>query len=305
MNSQEKALTRRLFKLQIHESEGNTFEKLFTQIMNYADPEFEQIDPWGNIGDRKCDGRIQSKGIYYQVFAPKDSNKSYPDAIRKLRNDFNGLIKQWPEVREYYFVLNDKFRGVHADSALIIDKLIKENHLAKGRIFIAKDIEETVFRLEDDQILVITGCLLDLNQVTALDYSVVKEVVMKILKLPIISRSGEIKYPDWNEKILFNKLSPTTKSYLDFASQKLGSLNQYLSNESFLAEELQHQLTGLYDELKNNSQFNEDEFSGDYIFWEVVKKCSPRNESAFESAVITIMSKYFESCDIFEEPIKK
>jgi phage-related protein len=29
--------------------------------MNYAEPDFKQIKPWGNIGDRKNDGYIRSK----------------------------------------------------------------------------------------------------------------------------------------------------------------------------------------------------------------------------------------------------
>jgi hypothetical protein len=72
MNSQEKALARKMFKLKIHESNGQAFEDLFTSIMNYAESDFQAIKPWGNIGDRKNDGYIESKGIFFQVFAPED-----------------------------------------------------------------------------------------------------------------------------------------------------------------------------------------------------------------------------------------
>jgi hypothetical protein len=31
--------------------------------MGYTETDFQQIKPWGRIGDRKNDGYIQSKGI--------------------------------------------------------------------------------------------------------------------------------------------------------------------------------------------------------------------------------------------------
>lgn len=117
------------------------------------------------------------------------------------------------------------------------------------------------------------------------------------MKLPIKPSLGVIKYPDWDEKIIFNNISKGTKQYLENASFNLGALNEFLANESFLAEELQKKLIGLYEELKPR-------YNGDSLFWEIVNNCSPRNEQVFLSSILTIMAKYFESCDIFEEPIK-
>jgi len=81
MNDQEKALARLLFQNKINSLEGTAFENFFSQIMNYEDSEFEQIKPWGNIGDRKNDGFIRDKGIYFQVYAPEDIRQNYPDSV--------------------------------------------------------------------------------------------------------------------------------------------------------------------------------------------------------------------------------
>ena len=77
------------------------------------------------------------------------------------------------------------------------------------------------------------------------------------------------------------------------------SLEHYLANNSnFLADELRDKLNDIYIDEKAN-------FSGDELFWNIVDKASPRNEQIYQTAVIVIMSKYFESCDIFEEPGKE
>jgi len=305
MKTEEKALARVFFENKILRFNGSAFEDLFTQIMNYAEPEFEQIKAWGNIGDRKNDGFIRSKGVFFQVFAPEDINKSYPDTVVKLEKDFAGLLAQWNPINEFYFVVNDKFKGVNADANQTIAKIVNDNSLNKGKILTAKDLEKIVFELPDELIIRIVGFLPDWKLINNLDFSVLTQVIGYIMKLPIKPALGIIKYPDWDEKIIFNKISKETKLWLDTASYNLGALNEFLSNENFLAEELQKKLIGLYEELKPTYENSTNEFSGDNLFWEIIKQCTPKDENAYHSSALTIMAKYFESCDIFEEPFKK
>lgn len=302
MTTQEKALARTLFKLKVHEGDGDKYENIFTEIMNYEEPGFQQIKPWGPIGDRKNDGYIQSKEIYFQVYAPEDIRNNYPAVITKLETDFAGLKKQWPNVKEFYFVINDKFHGVNPDSEKILANIVKTHNLTKGGFLTPKDLENKLFKLSDDQIIAVTGFLPDTNSVSNLDFTILTEVIAFIMKLPIVPVMGKIEFPDWDEKIKFNKLSPWTKCYLEIGSQKLGALNQFISNQSFLADSLQEKLSGIYQSLRANPpEDNGQGFSGDFIFWEMVKQCSPKNEAHFESAIITIIAKYFESCDVFEK----
>jgi len=152
MNADEKSHARRVFQIKILKSNGQAFEDLFTEIMSYKEPDFQPIEPWGNIGDRKNDGYIPSKGIFYQVYAPKDIRKSYPKVIKKIKTDFAGLIKHWDNVREFYFVVNDKMNGVNADSEKLLAEIKKDNHLGECKFIIVKDLENILFSLTDDEI---------------------------------------------------------------------------------------------------------------------------------------------------------
>jgi len=127
VNVQEKTIARHLFQNKIFKADGQIFEELFSAIMNYAETDFQQIKPWGDIGDRKNDGYIKTKGIFYQVYAPEDIRKSYPNVVSKLKDDFDGLKAQWPHVNEFYFVVNDKYKGVNADCEKTI-QVIKISH---------------------------------------------------------------------------------------------------------------------------------------------------------------------------------
>ncbi|EAN0390318.1 TPA: hypothetical protein ACLGL7_004708, partial [Salmonella enterica] len=63
------SIARNMFHLQVYESDGVRFEDLFSKIMYYKSPDFQQVKPYGNIGDRKNDGFIKGQGVYYQVYA--------------------------------------------------------------------------------------------------------------------------------------------------------------------------------------------------------------------------------------------
>lgn len=297
MNIQEKTLSRQLFQNKILKADGQAFEDVFTSIMNYAEADFRPIKPWGNIGDRKNDGYIKTKGIFYQVYAPEDIRKSYTDAVNKLKTDFNSLKSSWNNINEFYFVVNDKYKGVNADCDQTIQE-IKENHDLNNAGFLTpKDLENILFKLDDDQIFLITGNIPDPANIKELDYSILNEVIGHIMKLPL-NRGDRPKtvLPEWDEKIKFNDLSETTALLLNNGHFQLHSLNEYLTNNSdFLADSLRDKINEIYSQKKNNKN------RGDDLFWAIINCASPKVKQMYQTSVIIIMSKYFETCDIFEE----
>ena len=153
MNIQEKAIAHAYFKLKIYQKDGYEFQNFFTSIMNKYDSEFTPIKTQGNIGDRKNDGYIPSKGIYYQVYAPEKVDAT--EAISKIENDLDGLIEYWNDkcpVKEFNFVMNDKYKGAYPTiNAKILEVGKKYNITAK--LLLASQIENIFFQLKDEEII--------------------------------------------------------------------------------------------------------------------------------------------------------
>ncbi len=301
VNSSEKSILRTLFKLKIHEATGAAFEDIFTSIMNYSEPDFQQIKPWGNIGDRKNDGYIPGKGVFFQVYAPEDLQSNYPAAVSKLEKDFAGLSKAWKkQINEFYFVVNDRYKGVNPVSQQSIKKIESKYRLVKAAFKTAKDLENLLFTLEDDQIMAVTGNIPDPANIKVLDYSILNEVIRHIMQLSLPqSNAPDISLPDWNDKVHFNSLSNGVANLLNNGFMQVSNLEKYLANNSsFLADELRDKMNELYKLFK-------DSLHGDDLFWAIVKEAAPRFSQTYQMPVIVIMAKYFETCDIFEEPKAK
>lgn len=300
MNIQEKTIARKLFQNKVFKSDGQAFEDIFTEIMNYSEKDFQSIKAWGNIGDRKNDGYIKTKGIFYQVYAPEDIKKSYLDSVKKMKTDFEGLLKHWSPVKEFYFVINDKYKGVHADCENVIQEIKETYNLSKAGILTTKDIENILFALDDDQIFSVTGLIPDPATIKNLDYSILNEVVGYIMQMPLgIDGNNNMILPDWDEKIEFNNLSKKVDDLLINGHIQVYSLEEYLLNNSdFLADSLRDKLNEVYLQEKESK-------SGDDLFWAIVGRLSPKAQRMYQITVIVLMAKYFESCDIFEEPTEE
>ena len=114
-----------MFQNKIFQLDGQAFEDFFVSIMQRRDSSFKPVKASGKYGDGKNDGYSSKTGKYYQVYGPANLGKTQRDGAKKLVNDFEGLMDKWDKyckVKEYYFVINDKFMGV----SLIFDNTINE-----------------------------------------------------------------------------------------------------------------------------------------------------------------------------------
>jgi len=144
------------FKVRISSKKGTEFQGFFEDIMEEAFPDFQKIRPYGNKGDGGNDGYREEAGIYYQVYAPETPKINESKAASKLKNDFERLKKEWnkiSEIKEYYFVFNDKYLGSTQELEKTMSQLRKNNPNITFDTFLAKDLEKLFFSLDETDIL--------------------------------------------------------------------------------------------------------------------------------------------------------
>ncbi|MGW7677422.1 hypothetical protein [Shewanella sp. S23-S33] len=148
------------FRLKVFQSEGAEYEKLFNDLMKLRNPGFRSVKPHGNIGDRGNDGWVQSEGRYYQVYAPEELFKNTDEAIKKVKSDFVKLKEYWNSIspiKSFYYVLNDKFKGVSPHITKVLEEIKNENGLEDAGVFCNASMQELIFTLPQDSICSLLG----------------------------------------------------------------------------------------------------------------------------------------------------
>ncbi len=304
MTPEEKYIVHILFKNKILTCDGKSFQDLFNQIMQYKEPDFRPVKPSGQIGDKKNDGYIDSTGVYYQVYAPEDLGKNTKSAMKKMRNDFERLYKNWDSitsVKKFYFVLNDKLKGASPELYQLSAILTKEFNV-ECSIYLAKDLENDFLKLNDEQRKVIIGNYPTSSSIEDIDYNSLTEVIHYILNRQMVYKTESIpKKPDFDEKIKFNKLSSIVANLLHIGSYQNYVVNDFFKvNSDFHKDELRNKFNQIYHEAIE--LIVESDIKNDEVFFYILNQTSPNNTLSYQSSVLILMSYYFEYCDIFETP---
>lgn len=306
MNTDQKYLARLIFKTKIYASDGQMFENLFTSIMEKSNSHFMQVKPYGKIGDRKNDGFDKTTGEYFQVFAPQDIHNpsTIISATEKLNDDFKGLYDYWNDkypIKKYNFVVNDKYKGVPPQLYSKISELELAYPNVEFQIFTSAKLEDTILAMDIDAVTSIIGYVADVS--IQLEYSALNEVLEHLMQMQDTSTFDEVlTVPDFEEKIIFNKLSAKIANMLRSASYQVGGLEVYFRCHSEITKsEIQSKMVDCYIKATNSIDKTLDNYA-DLVFMKILDDIYPNGNISIRNAIMILMAYYFESCDIFEKP---
>jgi hypothetical protein len=315
MNSEQQGVARLLFKNRILEASGTVFEEIFTKLMTYSEPGFRQIKPQGRVGDRKNDGYIQKRGAFFQVHAPEDpaSAPAVTKAIKKAKADFQGLLAYWGNicrVREYFFVYNDKYHGSFPEIEETLADLKTTYHLDHCAPVLAKDLEDRLFRLRDDEMVGIIGFVPSLEPIDLLDYGLLTDVIQHVLNHFRPISEEDLVAPDFDEKAEYNMLSRQVKTILDSAFFQVGEIDGYFDrNSEYTRQAVRDRMKQMYMAAVEQHKMANQPQKGDMIFWHIVDNLRPPSPQTtgpdtkrIQDAIFVLVAYYFHSCDVFENP---
>ena len=152
MTKEERYISILQFRCKVLQSSGNSYEELFTCVMQQANPNFIQVKPQGRWGDKKNDGFDPTTGTFYQIYAPEDLSSTEDNAINKLNEDFTGLKAFWPQVgynvQHFFYALNDRFKGV--PPAVLKNVKAMDNNNPDIEVNVLKDYDQYLRNLYGD-----------------------------------------------------------------------------------------------------------------------------------------------------------
>ncbi len=288
---------RQAFEIDFLKKEGTAFEDFFADIMEKAHPEdFVRVRPYGNEGDKKCDGYIMSSDSLFAVYAPREMKQD--KLIAKMNSDFSGALVKWGDkMQEWTFVHNDK-DGFPPTATQLIRKLKSENKIEMGVLGESR-LKEITMGLSLSNLEDLFGIVPTIADLHSIDFQDLRHVIQAIQTAPLIfDPNAQIKAPS-PEKIKKNDLSPDVALFLSTGRQREQLVADFIDMhpDPLLGERIAQEFHNRYASLRDT------DIDADTIFQELLHFAGGLEGTPKRSAsVLAVLAYLFERCDIFEDP---
>lgn len=285
-------------ELALHKHKATAFQDHFNEVMEAAyGTDFIRVRPAGKVGDRKCDGYLQSTHTVFQVYAPtRVELKSW---LNKIDENFTGAEDQWKTMRSWIFVHN-QHDGLPADVAQALLKL-KTDHpdLVIDQWGPTRLLELTKDLLEDLLVRLFGHPPLE-REMRVLDRGDIAEAVAGL------ALESESWLPDAAElpvvdprKLDYNELSEYPRRLITAGIAQARMVEGYFDNnpDPTLRDRAGMLMRVEWLNLQRRG------VPGDEAFQVLYERVAANIEGSREAtASLALLAYLFESCDIFDNP---
>ncbi len=311
LTPEQQAIADKVLECRVLRCTGQAYEDFFVDVMTLRDGDFRPVKPQGPLGDKKNDGFCGNQGKYFQVYAPEDLAQKITDAVDKLEEDFAGLHAYWNSlspVKEFYYVLNDRFKGTYPTIEATLLKLKKKHGLAECRPLPEQRFDADYRGIERPKSYQDCRAICRHPKTSQiLDFSVFTDVLSHVIEHGNLVTPGAIlRVPDFKEKLRLNRISDPVASLITAANLQSGAVDSFFSSHgTFSKTAVRDKLAEIYAtcfQATNTQGVGRGE-PGDVIFFSLLEKVTPMPISKHgQDAAIVLLAYFFETCDIYKDP---
>lgn len=280
-------------------SNGIEFEELFKTVMKHRfGSDFVSVRPYGKIGDRKLDGYLRSEKTVFQCYAP--TRVVQHRLLAKITEDFVGAKEYWKDDMTRWRLVHNQTSDLPPDAikkflelqtmhkAVSIDELRYEE-------FRSLTLELDLERLED-----IFGVVPTERSLDNLNSEELNKVIENISQKDTPAKPT-LSIPT-KEKLSWNQLSQDTRGMIEHGRVRSRFVEAYFINhvDPNLGQAIGRSFREEYLALKKQNH------TPNQIFRELQEFAGGMAGSVQrQTAVLAILTYFFETCDIFENNPKK
>lgn len=287
-----------MLKLELFERTARSFQDLFEEIMQRADPSFMMVKPMGRAGDWKADGYSLNSKTIYQCYAPEEMTGS--EASKKVVDDFEGARSRWQDKMQRWVFVWSSARALPPQVVSALAGLksawpaLEIDHIGRAGLWgIVKNLS-----LADRQSLL--GVVPDLSA-AAVTTAVEIQVLMKHLRqqTPEMADTSTLDITAIAEKLRRNGLSEAVTDMVKPSIPIARLVHKFVTGmpEPAFSHAIAVDLAGKYSELTVSTD------DPDIIFGSIIEYVwgEHRPDPKLFWAATGITTYYFELCDIFEK----
>ena len=282
-----------IFRIHFLEKRGTEFQDWFVKLAGYAwGEDFEEVRPYGNVGDWKCDGWRISTGSVFQCYAPRDMTAIA--AVSKVQSDFTGAVNHWPRMKTWHFVHNDG-DGLPPQVVDLFQQLRASHPLLRVSPWSEPELLGLLPLMSRTHAAALFGVAPTALTFERLGYSDIQPVVDAIAQArPDLGLEPKAPSP---AKLEHNKLSMEAADLLRAGRRKERLVESFIDNQvnPQQGERIAQTFRDRYAELKALK------LAPDTIFAHLHKLVGVSGSPQQMAAGLAVLSYLFERCDIFED----
>jgi hypothetical protein len=284
---------------------GDAFQDFFSTLMSLRhEDDFVRVKPFGRLGDKGCDGYLNSSGQLFQCYGATNGEiKTVASITKKMKDDFGKAASNFGGLMHEWHMTHNLVGGLPAEAIQTLNDLAKANPSVKFGFIGIEGISARLFELSAEQITSLIGPAATDRDAKNLDIQNVRNLVHELAKKTdeVILNTLDLR-PVSPEKLDFNRLpnhwraliaggwqnAPHVAQYFDRHPDPLtGDRVAKLFHERYLALKTQHLQPG-------------DIMAALYELVTGIGNVSPQLQVAAQA----LLAFLFENCDIFE-PVTK
>jgi hypothetical protein len=288
-------------ELKLRKSSGDAFQEFFSAMMAAVHgTDFVRVRAFGALGDKGCDGYLQSSGQVFACYGAlnSDSGKvSY--LIKKMGDDFTKAVKAIAAIMKEWHMVHNLVDGLPTDAILKLDELRRANSDRKFGFIGLEGLEERLFALDLYKIEGLLGMVATAQDSQNLQAAELRDLVSAIMAAadaqPI--DVSEIR-PVPPDKLDFNRLPGHWRSMIAGGWQNAPLVEQCLDrhHDPLTGERIAQGFRIRYRYLKGQNLAPAAIMSSLYEGITGIGIVPPARQVAAQA----LLAHLFESCDIFE-----
>lgn len=287
----------------IYEKEGKEFEDFTVAIYRLEYPEIQKIKPQGQKGDGGNDGYISGE-LVIQCYAPEKVEAK--ECITKIERDLQRAIDSNWKFKEWHFVVNDHFLGLHRDIHHKIDELKQKNPNLTIKLVDADGLKNILLRHTEDLFQIYCILSVDRDIISFNNIDLIINIINFIAEDNVLKTfyavenfvdfSEENFSPDGIKKLEINIenkfFSKIFGAYIDKSREIIEEYKDKIGLSKF--EEVQKEIIDIF--KRKREQYNSEEAlkkTHNYFF-----EKNPNKEQNFYNALWIVIAYFFDICDI-------
>ncbi|CAM4173450.1 ABC-three component system protein [Kibdelosporangium persicum] len=285
-------------ELALHKHKATAFQDYFNDVMEAVyGVDFIRVRPAGNVGDRKCDGYLQSTDTVFQVYGP--TTVKLASWLNKIDKDFAGAKAQWSTMRSWTFVHN-QHDGLPADVTQALLKLKTDHPNLTIEQWPPTHLLELTADLPEDKLVRLFGHPPLDREMRVLDRSDIAEAVAGLALQSASWMADAVDLPVVDpRKLDYNQLSDYPRRLITAGIAQAGMVEGYFDNnpDPTLRDRAGMLMKVEWLNLQRNGA------TGDEAFHALYDRVATNAEGSREAtASLALLAYLFESCDIFDNP---